>query len=72
MVVIFIANTFGKGADAMPRIKLNNADETDAFSRHRHLFNWRTGRLKRIKRGYNRRFRRLAKLEIRAKATPDR
>lgn len=55
----------------MRRIKLTG-EELDAFSRWRSIQGWKRGGLKRIKQGYNRRFRRLAKLEIRATATQDR
>ena len=42
-----------------------NADETDAFSRWRHVLVWRRGEVRRIKRAANRRERREARLAVR-------
>lgn len=49
----------------MKRIKLINGDEQDVFSKWRHMIRWRRGETKAIKRGYNRRFRRYAKNDLR-------
>jgi hypothetical protein len=50
------------------RIKMQGGDEYDAFSkRARGYFNWKRGRLKKIKRGYAKRFRLACKYDIRAK-----
>jgi len=46
------------------RIKLNDADEYDAFTGWRKWYTWKAGRLKAIKRGYNRRVRKLWKVKL--------
>lgn len=38
-----------------------SADEFDAFTRWRRLVSWKRGELRKIKRGYNKRFRRTGK-----------
>ena len=43
---------------------MKTGDEYDAFTGWKRYLHWRPGERKRIKRGYNRRARRLAKLEI--------
>ena len=45
------------------RIPLKGGDEHDAFTRWRQLAHWQQGELKRIKRGYNKRFRKTGKRE---------
>jgi|TARA_B110000285_G_scaffold113754_1_gene129031 hypothetical protein len=45
------------------RIPLKNADEYDALTKGRKYHRFRSGILKKIKRGYNKRFRKLAKRE---------
>ena len=45
------------------RIPSQGGDEEDAFTRWRKLFHYRAGELKRIKRGYNKRFRKQGKQE---------
>ncbi|MBZ0210182.1 MAG: hypothetical protein K8F92_11080 [Hyphomicrobium sp.] len=42
-----------------------NGDEYDAFSRNRGIHSWRRGKLRRIKRGFSKRMRRLARLALR-------
>ena len=42
-----------------------NADETDVFSRWRHVVVWRRGEIRRIKRAANRRERHEARLAAR-------
>ncbi len=46
------------------RIPMKTGDEYDAFTWWKRYCHWRPGERKRIKRGYNRRARRLAKMEI--------
>ena len=43
------------------RIPLKSADEYDAFSKWRNVHRWGRGQLKKIKRGYHKRFRKLNK-----------
>jgi hypothetical protein len=43
------------------RIPLRGGDEYDALTSWRKYVFWQRGELKRIKRGYNKRFRRLGK-----------
>jgi hypothetical protein len=45
------------------RIPLNG-DEMDAFSKYRKFLRWKRGNLKRIKRAYNKRLRKVSKKEI--------
>lgn len=40
------------------RIPMKGGDEYDAFSKYRKFFHWKAGQLKKIKRAYNKRFRR--------------
>ena len=40
------------------RIPMKGGDEYDAFSKYRKFLCWRSGQLKKIKRAYNKRFRR--------------
>jgi len=44
------------------RIKTKGGDEYDAFSQHRCHFRYGRGVLKKIKRGYNKRFRKIGKI----------
>jgi hypothetical protein len=46
------------------RIPMKNGDELDALTKWKRWYNWRAGQRKRIKRGYRRRERHLARLEI--------
>lgn len=48
----------------MKRIK-TTGEEWDVFSKWRHMIRRRRGETKAIKRGYNRRFRRYAKSDLR-------
>ena len=49
----------------MKRIPMSGGDEWDALSkRSRKFYNWSTGELKKIKRRYNKRFRKQAKMQI--------
>ena len=41
-----------------------NADEFDAFTGWRRWYTWKAGELKKIKRGYNRRVRKLWRLKL--------
>lgn len=41
------------------RIKLNSGDEYDALTKAKKYFKWRAGQRKKIKRGYNKRIRRV-------------
>jgi len=44
-----------------------NGDEHDAFSRRsRRLIRWKAGELKRIKRGYSKRIRKVARLALKS------
>ena len=43
------------------RVPLKGGDEHDAFSKARRFLRWKSGRLKKIKRAYNKRFRRSSK-----------
>lgn len=44
---------------------MSGGDEWDALSkRSRKFYNWSTGELKKIKRRYNKRFRKQAKMQI--------
>ena len=43
------------------RIPSQGGDEYDAFTRWRKLFHWQQGELKRIKRRYNKRARKVGK-----------
>jgi len=44
------------------RVPLKGGDEYDAFcKKSRKFFNWKSGQLKKIKRAYNKRFRRTVK-----------
>jgi hypothetical protein len=47
-----------------PPIPLRGGDEHDAFTRWRHFISWGRGHVARIKRGFNRRVRRMAKREV--------
>jgi len=46
----------------MKRIKTKGGDEYDAFSPYRKYFRYGRGVLKKIKRGYNKRFRKATKV----------
>ncbi len=46
------------------RIPLKSADEYDALTKGRKYHSFGSGILKKIKRGYNKRFRKLAKREV--------
>lgn len=48
----------------MKRIKLKNGDEMDAFSKSRKYLRWGRGDLKKIKRGYNKRFRKCGNISM--------
>ena len=48
------------------RIRLNSGDELDALTDSRRFYHWRAGQVKRIKRGYNKRFRRVGVAMVRA------
>jgi len=43
------------------RVPLKSADEYDAFSKYRKFFNFKRGDLKKIKRAYNKRLRKVNK-----------
>ena len=43
------------------RIPLKGGDEYDALTKARRFYKWRTGKLKAIKRAYNKRFRKYNK-----------
>lgn len=45
----------------MSKIPLKGADEYDALTKARKFYNWSGGQLKKIKRGYNKRFRKEGK-----------
>lgn len=48
-----------------PRLPMISGDEVDAFSRRsRHMVSWRPGVIPLIKRRYNKRVRRVAKLQV--------
>lgn len=46
---------------SVKRIKFRGGYEYDAFTQWRKYYNWKSGALKIIKRGYNRRFRKVSK-----------
>lgn len=49
----------------MKRIPMSGGDEWDALNkRARKFYNWSTGELKKIKRRYNKRFRKQVKMQI--------
>jgi|TARA_B110000495_G_scaffold186462_1_gene185032 hypothetical protein len=41
----------------MKRIKMKGADEYDALTKAKKFYQWKSGERKKIKRGYNKRFR---------------
>ena len=41
-----------------------NGDEYDVFTKWRRIISWKTGELRRIKRAYNRRARRLERVKL--------
>ena len=43
------------------KIPMKGGDEYDAFSKFRKFLNWKPGQLKKIKRAYNKRFRKAIK-----------
>lgn len=43
------------------RIPLKSAAEYDAFTKWRRFYSWKPGRLKKVKRQYNKRFRKILK-----------
>ena len=43
------------------RIPLKSGDEYDALTKERKFFLWKAGQLKKIKRAYNKRFRKYSK-----------
>ena len=43
------------------KIPMKGGDEYDALTKARHYYNWSKGQLKKIKRGYNKRFRKEGK-----------
>ncbi len=45
----------------MKKIKLKSGDEVDVFSKYRKLHNFKKGVVKKVKRGYNKRFRKESK-----------
>jgi predicted DNA-binding antitoxin AbrB/MazE fold protein len=45
----------------MDKIKLKSGDEVDVFSKYRKLHNFKKGVVKKVKRGYNKRFRKESK-----------
>jgi len=50
------------------RIPMKTGDEYDALARWKRYLHWRPGERKRIKRGYNRRARRLARADLEKRA----
>ena len=45
----------------MSKIPMKGGDEYDALTKARKYYNWSKGQLKKIKRGYNKRFRKAGK-----------
>lgn len=45
------------------KIKMVNGDEYDALTKAKNYYNWRSGVRKKIKRGYNKRFRKQVFME---------
>jgi len=45
----------------MSKIPLKSGDEYDALTKARKYYNWSKGQIKKIKRGYNKRFRKVGK-----------
>jgi hypothetical protein len=46
------------------RIPMKGGDEYDAFSKSRKFLIWKSGQLKKIKRAYNKRFRKHSKESV--------
>lgn len=46
---------------AVKKIRFRNGDEEDALTGARKYYFWQRGELKKIKRGYNKRFRAMAR-----------
>jgi hypothetical protein len=47
--------------EIMSKISMKGGDEYDALTKARKYYNWSKGQLKKIKRGYNKRFRKAGK-----------
>jgi len=45
----------------MSRIPMKGGDEYDGLTNSRKYYNWSKGQIKKIKRGYNKRFRKVGK-----------
>jgi len=45
----------------MSRIPMKGGDEYDGLTKARKYYNWSKGQIKKIKRGYNKRFRKVGK-----------
>jgi len=52
----------------MKEIPTKGGDEHDAFSRFKRVLHWRPGERKAIKRGFNKRARKLARLRVEREA----
>ena len=57
-----LLNSLEKELNLRKRIKTRGGDEYDAFSPYRNYFRYGRGVLKKIKRGYNKRFRKALKV----------
>ena len=62
MIKHFGLRTFSEKLEKlMSKIPLKSGDEYDALTKARKYYNWSKGQLKKIKRGYNKRFRKVGK-----------
>ena len=58
---IGVKTSLGNLEKVMSKIPMKGGDEYDALTKARKYYNWSKGQLKKIKRGYNKRFRKAAK-----------
>jgi len=62
MIKHFGLRTFSEKLEKlMSKIPLKSGDEYDALTKARKYYNWSKGQIKKIKRGYNKRFRKVGK-----------
>ena len=58
---IGVKTSLGNLEKVMSKIPMKGGDEYDALTKARKYYNWSKGQLKKIKRGYNKRFRKAGK-----------
>ena len=62
MIRLFGQRTsFAQQEKLMSKIPMKGGDEYDGLTKARKYYNWSKGQLKKIKRGYNKRFRKAGK-----------